>query len=121
MQVVNKGQHGLMTQPADLAEEEQVVNVHADLVHKYLEIVAAKTTGEDGAYDLHHNRHDINEVGRHETHGLLVDTAVHLVNGLGMSSSLTGCTSNKAAPFFSPLGHWHTYKMEEVQRLVSTQ
>ena len=44
-----------------------------------------QAAGEDGVDNLHHNRHDVNKVGRLGAQSLLVNDAVHLVYGLGVS------------------------------------
>ena len=44
-----------------------------------------QAAGEDGVDDLHHNRLDVNEVGRLDAQSLLVNDAVHLVYRLGVS------------------------------------
>ena len=41
-----------------------------------------QAAGEDGVDDLHHNKHDVNEVGRLGAHSLLVNDAMHIVYGL---------------------------------------
>ena len=84
LQVTHTGQHGPTTQPADLTEVEQIVVVHVHLVHQYLELEVVKAVGEDGVDNLHHDTHDIND-----TQGLLLYDAVHLVDGLSVSGSLT--------------------------------
>ena len=63
--------------------------MHVHLVHQCLELTMVKAAGEDGVDNLQHDRHDINEVGRLSTQGLLVDNAVHLVNGLSVSGGFT--------------------------------
>ena len=40
-----------------------------------------QAAGEDGVDDIHHNRHDVNEVDRLGAQSLLVNDAVHLVYG----------------------------------------
>ena len=40
-----------------------------------------RAAGEDGVDDLHHNIHDVNEVGRLGTQSLFVNDAVHIVYG----------------------------------------
>ena len=44
-----------------------------------------QAAGEDGVDDLHHNRHEVNGVGRLAAQSILVNNAVHLVYGLGVS------------------------------------
>ena len=44
-----------------------------------------QAVGADRVDNLHHNRHDVNEVGRLGAKSLLVNDAVHLVYGLGVS------------------------------------
>ena len=44
-----------------------------------------QSAGEDGDGDLHHNIHDVNEVGRLGAQNLFVNDAVHIVYGLGVS------------------------------------
>ena len=55
--------------------------------------------GEDGVDDLHHNRHDVNGVGILGAHSLLVNDAVLLVYGLGVSAASQRRSSSEAAPF----------------------
>ena len=42
-----------------------------------------KTAGEDRVDNLHEYRHDISKIGRLGAQGLLLEDAVHLVEGLG--------------------------------------
>ena len=55
-----------------------------------------QAAGEDGVDNLHHNRHDVNEVGRLGAQSLLVNDAVHLVYGMGVSCGITVRTSSEA-------------------------
>ena len=48
-------------------------------------MIQAPPAGEDGVDDLHHNRIDVNEVGRLGAQSLLVNDAVQRVYGLGVS------------------------------------
>ena len=48
-----------------------------------------QAVGEDGVDDLHHNGHDVNEVGRLGAQRRSVNDAVHLVYGMGVSGGLT--------------------------------
>ena len=52
-----------------------------DLVNQCLELAVIRAAGEDGVDDLHHNIHDVNEVGRLGTQSLFVNDAVHIVYG----------------------------------------
>ena len=79
MQLAHTGQLGSSTQPANFAKVKQIAVLHADLVYQCLAVIQA--AGEDGVDDLHHNRHDVNEVGRLGTRSFLVNDAVHLVYG----------------------------------------
>ena len=56
-----------------------------------------QATGEDGIDDLHRNRHDVNEVGRLGAQSLLVNDAVHLKYGLGVSDGLTDAWHTSSA------------------------
>ena len=58
------GQHGSSTQPANFAKVKQITVLHVDLVNQCLELAVIQAAGEDGVDDLHHHRHDVNEVGR---------------------------------------------------------
>ena len=68
-----------------LSNVKPITVLHADLVNQCLEQAVIQAAGEDGVDDLHHNRHDVNEVGRLGAESLLVNDAVHLVYGLGVS------------------------------------
>ena len=85
MQLAQTGQLGSSTQPAKFAKVKQIAVLHADLVYQCLELAVIQAAGEDGVDDLHHNRHDVNEVGRLVTRSLLLNDAVHLVYGLDVS------------------------------------
>ena len=89
LQVAHTGQHGPATQPADFTKVEQVAVVGIDLVHQCLELAVVEAAGKYGVDDLHHDRHDVNKIGRLGTQRFLVDDAVHLVDGLRVSSCLT--------------------------------
>ena len=58
---------------------------NVDLVNQCLELAVIQAVGEDGVDNLHHNRHDVNEVGRLGAQRLLVNDAVLLVYGMGVS------------------------------------
>ena len=85
MRVAHTGQLGSSTQPANFAKLKQIAVRHADLVNQCMELAVIQAAGEDGVDNLHHNRHDVNEVGRVGAKSLLVNDAVHLVYGLGVS------------------------------------
>ena len=68
---------------------QQIAVLHIDLVNQCLELAMIQAAGEDGVDDLYHNRHDVNEVSRLGAQSLLVNDAVHFVNGLGVSGGLT--------------------------------
>ena len=85
MHVAHTGQLSSSTQPANFAKVKQIDVLHADLVNQCLELAVIQAAGEDGVDNLHHNRHDVNEVGRLGAQSLLVIDAVHLVYGLGVS------------------------------------
>ena len=89
LQVAHTGQHGSSTQPANFAKVKQIAVLHFDLVNQCLELAVIQAAGEDGVDNLHHNRHDVNEVGRLGTQSVLVNDAVHLVYGMGVSGGLT--------------------------------
>lgn len=82
------GQHGSMTQPADVTEVKQVTIVCSDFIRQCLELVLVKAVGEDGNGNLHDYRHDISNFGRLRVQGLLVNDALHFVDGLGVSGGL---------------------------------
>ena len=67
------------TQPANFTKVKQIAILHADLINQCLELAMIQAAGEDGVDDLHHNRHDVNEVGRLGAKSLLVNDVVHLV------------------------------------------
>ena len=89
LQVAHAGQHGPATQPADFTKVEQVAVVGIDLVHQCLELAVVEAAGKYGVDDLHHDRHDVDKIGRLGAQRFLVDDAVHLVDGLRVSSCLT--------------------------------
>ena len=71
--------HGSSTLPANFAKVKQIARRPRQPV---------SGTGGDSSFgrgdvvdDLHHNRHDVNEVGRLGAQSLLVNDAVHLVYG----------------------------------------
>ena len=90
MHVAHTGQHGSSTEPANFAKVKQIAVLHVGLVNQCLELAVIQAAGEDGVDDLHHNRHDVNEVGRIGALSLLVNDAVHLVYGLSASGGPDG-------------------------------
>ena len=62
-----------------------------------------QAAGEDGVDDLYDNRHDVNEVGRLGAQSLLVNDAVHFVNGLVCPAASQWRTRSEVAPFFCPI------------------
>ena len=84
LQVTHTGQHGSSAQPANFAKVKQIT---VDLVNQCLKLAVIQAAGEYGVDYLHHNRHDVNEVGRLGAQSLLVNDAVHLVYGLGVPAA----------------------------------
>ncbi len=54
----------LLDSASELRKVKQIAVLHVDLVNQCLELVVIQAAGEDRVNDLHHNRHDVNEVGR---------------------------------------------------------
>ena len=52
---------------------KQIAVLHVGLVNQCLELAVIQAAGEDGVDNLHHNRHDVNEVGRLGAKSLLVN------------------------------------------------
>ena len=75
-QVSHTGQLGSSPQPANFTKVKQIAILHADLVNQCLGLAMIQAAGEDGVDNLHHNRHDVNEVGRLGTQSLLVNDVV---------------------------------------------
>ena len=61
-----------------------------------------QAAGEDGVDDLHHNRHDVNEVGRRGTQSLALDDAVQLVYGLSVYDERCSLFNNSAYIYAMP-------------------
>ena len=78
--------------------------MHVDLVNHSLELAVIHAAGEDGVDDLHHNRHDVNEVDRLGAQSLLVYDEVHLVYGLGVSGGpdCNGIAEQGGGPYAMP-------------------
>ena len=82
-----------------------------------------QAAGEDGVDDLHHNRHDVNEVDRLGAHSLLVNDAVHLVYSLGMSGGFTVTRQQRSGALLLPNHRWgnigrHADKTGEIQEVL---
>ena len=58
------GTVGLLDSASELRKVKQIAVLHVDLVNQCLELAVIPAAEEDGVDDLHHNRHDVNEVGR---------------------------------------------------------
>ena len=82
---------------------KQIAVLHIDLVNQCFGLAVMQTAGEDGADDLHHNRHDVNEVGRPGAQSLLVNGAVHLV-----SDGLTVAHQQRSGALLLPNHRWGT-------------
>ena len=67
-----------------------------------------QAAGEDGVDDLYDNRHDVNEVGRLGAQSLLVNDAVHILNGLGVSGGLTVAHQQRSGALLLPNRRWVT-------------
>ena len=102
------GKHGTTTQPANFAIVKQIAVLHVGLVNQCLELEVIQAAGEDGVDNLHHNRHDVNEVGRLGAKSLLVNDAVHLVYGLGMSGGLTVAHQQRRGALLLASHRWGT-------------
>ena len=102
---------------------KQIAVLHADLINQCLELAVIHAAGEDGADDLHHNRHDVNEVGILGAHSLLVNDAAHLVYGLGVSGGLTVAHQQRSGALLLPNHRWgtvgrHADKTGEIQGVL---
>ena len=63
-----------------------------------------QAAGEDGVDDLHHNRHDVNEVDRLGAQSLFVNDAVSILcMGWVCPAASSSRTSSEAAPSFCPI------------------
>ena len=71
--VTHTGQHGSSTQPVNFEKVKQIAVLYVDLVNQYLELALIQAAGKDVVDDLHHNRHDVNEVGRIGAQSLFVN------------------------------------------------
>ena len=123
LQVTNTGQYGTMTQPANFAIVKQIAVLHVGLVNQCLELAVIQAAGEDGVDNLHHDRHDVNEVGRLGANSLLVNDAVHLVYGLGMSGGLTVAHQQRRGALLLARHRWgtvgrHTDKAGEIEGVL---
>ena len=58
--------------------------------------------------DLRHNRHDVNDVDRLGVQSLLVNDAVHLVCGLGVSGGLIVARQQRSGALLLPNHRWGT-------------
>ena len=85
---------------------KQIAVLHVDLVNQCLELAVIQAAGEDGVDDLHHNRHDVNEVGRLGAHSLLVNDAVHLVYVLDVSGGLIVTRQQRSGAPLLPNHRW---------------
>ena len=99
---------------------KQMAILHGDLVNQCLELAVIQAAGEDGVDDLHHNRHDVNEVGRLS---LLVNDAVSLVYGLGVSGGFTVTRHQRSGALLLPYHRWgtvgrHADKTGEIQEVL---
>ena len=110
------GEHGSSTQPANFAKVKQIAILHVDLVNQCLELAVMQAAGEDGVDDLHHNTHDVNEVGRLGAQSLLVNDAACLVYGLGVSGGLTvahPAAKRRPSSAQSSLGHRRSSRRQD--------
>ena len=82
--------------------------LHVGLVNQCLELAVIQAAGENGVDNLHHNRHDVNEVGKLGAKSLLVNDAVHLVYGLGMSVGLTVAHQQRRGALLLASHRWGT-------------
>lgn len=89
LQFAHAGQHRSMTQLADVTEVKQVTRACADFIHQILDVAVVKAVGEDGADNHDSYRQDISKAGRPRAQNLLVNDAVHLMDGMGVSGSLS--------------------------------
>ena len=82
--------------------------LHVGLVNQCLELAVIQAAGENGVDNLHHNRHDVNDVGKLGAKSLLVNDAVHLVYGLGMSVGLTVAHQQRRGALLLASHRWGT-------------
>lgn len=79
-----------------------------------------KAVGEDGADNHDSYRQNLSKAGRHRAQNLLVNDAVHLMNGMGVSSSLNDTLAVRWHPSshcWGTVSH-HTHKTCQVKGVL---
>ena len=89
---------------------KQIAILHVDLVNQCLELAVMQAAGEDGIDDLHHNTHDVNEVGGLGAQSLFVNDAmcILIVYGLGVSGGRITVAHQQRSCALLPNHHWGT-------------